>query len=295
MAYKKYGGGVSWKRLFRAAISKSQDGFFVNQELANRLKQQKYSIVRSKHLCEVYCDGSLKDVKSRGDKVVNRKLAATLTQVSEEGVGVFYNGAMATAMASEIQQSKGIITLRDFENYEAVEREIMTIPLPNAGLTLAVPPLPSGGPVLAVILGVLDSYNISSDLFKRTANLQWHRTVEAFKHAYGARTHFGDPAFLSNGSRIADELTSAETIKRIRSRIVDDKTFADPEYYGAAYLPVRAQQTSTSHVSVLAPNGDAVAVTSTINWFFGSLYASESTGVLFNDEMSDFFLPGLGW
>ncbi|CAK8675843.1 unnamed protein product [Clavelina lepadiformis] len=286
-AYEKYGGDVEWSKLFLKAINKSENGFKITPKLAEYLKQSKDEIVNSKELCNLYCDNSRTDVKNVDDVVHNVKLAQTLRQISENGTDMFYNGTMAQQFAEELKPHAGIITAEDFANYNVEEKEAMKIQLPFLNKILVVPPLPSGGPILGMIMLIMDSYNITSEIFGQNTTLCWHRTVEAFKHAFAARTKFEDPDFNAEVLNLTNTLLSPENIQYILQRIINNKTFSDPGYYGAKSTS-SGPQTSTTHVSVLAPNGDAVSVTSTINNHFGSFFLSPSTGVLFNNEMADF-------
>lgn len=87
-------------------------------------------------------------------------------------------------------------------------------------------------------------------------------------------------------SQLIDETYAAET----RAQIDDERTYNDYKHYGAQYDIVADH--GTAHINVLAPNGDAVSVTSTINNVFGSRLHSRRTGIILNDEMDDFGVPG---
>ena len=94
----------------------------------------------------------------------------------------------------------------------------------------------------------------------------YHRITEAFKYAYAERSNLGDP-FDKNITEIVHEivynLTSDNYAHQTFMKINDSFTVNNASYYGADfYTP---EDHGTTHLSVLAPNGDAVAVTSTIN------------------------------
>lgn len=112
---------------------------------------------------------------------------------------------------------------------------------------------------------------------------------QAFKFAYAKRTFLGDEQ--SNAIKeMVYLLTSANYAKFTRGIINDNKTFHDFEYYGAKY--VNPEDHGTAHISILSPNGDAIAATSTINYLLGAFIRSQSTGIILNDEMDDFSTPG---
>uniref|UniRef100_H2ZHA3 Gamma-glutamyltransferase n=1 Tax=Ciona savignyi TaxID=51511 RepID=H2ZHA3_CIOSA len=293
-AYKKYGGGVPWSRLFVPAIEKARNGFAVSSEFATKLQEDKSSILKHSGLCDLYCNQARDEVKSEGEVVKNAKLADTLETVKNHGAEAFYTSPLVDAFVHDINFNGGEVSAADFANYKVKERTPLKVALANSGLTLIVPPLPSGGPILSIIMLVMDSYNINPQLFKSNNSLYWHRTVESFKHAFGHAAHFGDPDFARNANQAVTDTLSQSGILNITRKVLDDRTFTDTIYYGAAEHNSNTHTSSTSHLSVLSPDGDAVSVTSTINYHFGSFVFSSSTGVLFNNEMGDFTTPGMG-
>lgn len=109
------------------------------------------------------------------------------------------------------------------------------------------------------MLNLLDGY----DDLHPDDSLTWHRVLESFKHAYGLRTRLGDPDFVPGIQDLVQNLTSKSYASMVREKIDDDQTSTDYEYYGAEFS--EKEDHGTAHLSVLAPNGDAVAMTGTIN------------------------------
>ena len=290
-AYKKFGGGVSWKRLFQAAIDKAENGFAIDGQLAIELRRFKDKIIKSKTLCEVYGDSSRTDVKEENEVAKNPALAKFLTLIGEKGAEVFYDSTFTDTLVNEIKEEGGIVSKEDFTAYEVKEKSALRVELSN-DRALLVPPLPSGGPVLSIIMSILDQYHANHTTFLNRETSYWHKTIESFKHAFGNETHFGDPAFVSGVNELVSEILDPENISKLKEKIDDEKTFDDVRYYGAIPNHQPQHLSSTSHISVLAPNGDAVAVTSSLNAHFGSFFMSPSTGVLFNNQMEDFFTEG---
>lgn len=142
--------------------------------------------------------------------------------------------------------------------FSVVWSDPITISLPHNQTLYSFPP-PGSGAVLAVILNILKDFLDLSDVY---ALKNWQRIVESFKYAYGDRTQLGDPRYVDIQQFVA-EMISEEHALKIRDEIWDNRTFDDPQHYGANYSSV--EDGGTAHVSVLAPNGDAVSVTSTIN------------------------------
>ena len=245
-----------------------------------------------KELREVYGDSSQKDLKKENDIATNRKLAETLKLISEKGADVFYNSNFTDTMVQEIREEGGILTKEDFVSYKVKEKETLRVNLGNDKVLL-VPPLPSGGPLLSIIISLVDQYHTNYTQFSNQETLYWHRTVESFKHAFAKQSHFGDPDFVAGANESISKILDPKNLAQLKEKILDTKTSNDPNYYGAVpnFQPIISS--STSHVSVLAPNGDAVAITSSLNTHFGSFFVSPSTGVVFNNEMEDFATRGI--
>lgn len=154
----------------------------------------------------------------------------------------------------------------------------------DSGHVLYTSPLPSSGAVLVFIMNVMNS------LYTRDWDLYWHRLVETFKHAFGHRANLGDIHIEPSVRGAYEQLIDPGFAAEIRKLIQDDETFENRAYYGSNYSNVMDQ--GTAHISVLAPNGDAVSVTSTINGHLGAKVRSRQTGFILNDQMDDFALPG---
>lgn len=294
-AYEKYGSGkLSWSELFEPAIRKAKLGFPISEEMEKQLQSlyTEYISVKPglyRYFCELYCNHERTGVKKAGEIVKNVKLAETLTKVQKNGVKAFYQGDIAEQIIKDIRDAGGIMTMDDLKSYTVEEHPALVIPLPNAGYTIHAPPLPYGGPVFGAIMTIMDLYNVTPSVYDTNETLQWHRVDEAFRHAYGVRYSMGDLKFQPQSKEIVDEIVSLKFAIEAKKKIFDTKTFHDPKYYGARFS--KHTTSSTSHVSVLGPNKDAVSITSTVNYHFGSKVISPTTGIVFNNEMDDFSYP----
>ncbi|KAI0592769.1 gamma-glutamyltranspeptidase [Biscogniauxia sp. FL1348] len=190
------------------------------------------------------------------------------------------------ATIAAIQQSNGTMTKSDLSGYEAIVREPISITY--RGFKLFSSSAPSSGAVCLSILKTMEAYD-SADTAH--VNLTLHRFDEAMRFAYGAHQALGDPAYVGNATALEERMLSAAAAASVRARILDNATqpvdHYDPE---RVYT---AESHGTSHVVAADASGMAVSSTTTVNLLFGSLLLVPETGVVLNDEMNDFSIPGV--
>jgi len=293
----KYGNSsISWKRLFQPTVKMCREGITVSWTQAEKLRWYPFEQPKMR---EVFLDPKTGEPWREGQQYKRPDLADTLEVLAEAGdkgeeyLG-FYSGGegVGRMFLEDLERLGGIMTEDDLGSYRARWLPPVSVNLSSLGLSFHSVPPPGSGPVLAHILNILDNYNIQTGDW---GPLLAHRVLEAFKWAFGLRSwlgdQMGDPSVKSNVSRVVQELTSdIMAVERYR-KIKDRKTFTDPKHYGAEVI--NSDDHGTAHLSLLAPNGDAVTVTSTINLYFGSLLMSERTGIIYNDEMDDFSAPNI--
>jgi gamma-glutamyltranspeptidase/glutathione hydrolase len=229
----------------------------------------------------------LKDGKplELGAKLVQTDLAKSLKAISEQGTSAFYKGEIADLIVKASEANGGILAKKDFEQYKV--RELAPVQCSYRGYDIvSSPPPSSGGLVICEILNVLEGYPISYLGYgsAETTRLM----VEAMRHAYVDRnTALGDPDFVENP---VTRLTSKAYAAEIRSRI-------DPYRAGvskALTINGGTESKETTHYSIIDKDGNAVAVTYTLNGSFGIGKVAEGTGILLNNEMDDFTIkPGV--
>ncbi|KAK3608465.1 hypothetical protein CHS0354_010308 [Potamilus streckersoni] len=290
MAYKKAHqmyGRLPWKSLFEPAIKMAEEGHPLGNSTAMALAvvaKNLKNLEKYPYFCEMFCkDGR---VLKEGETVKMLKLARLLKGVAEQGPDFMYkNDDVVLDLVAEINQAGGIFHYLDFKKYEPKDYPAEEFVIGDYNLyTLGAP---SGGPILELILNVLEGYNITADEIstpEREAEL-FHKVIEAMKFASADRLYLGDPDFVTI-DKLLQKLKSEDYAAYIRSRIHLNTTH-DISYY-TNHTGQASHSFGTSHVSVLSPYGDAVSVTSTINYYFGSLVVSNSTGIIWNNEMKDF-------
>ena len=121
-------------------------------------------------------------------------------------------------------------------------------------------------------------------------DLSTHRLSEAFRFAYGQRSEMGDPDFIEGMYGFQQELLNATTAEGIRAKINDSHTLNVSAYDPSGFEIV--DNHGTSAVVVGDASGMAISLTTTINLLFGSKVIDPETGVIMNDEMTDFSIPG---
>ncbi|CAK9809639.1 Scoloptoxin SSD14 [Anthophora plagiata] len=288
-AYKRF-GKLPWADLFKPSIELCEEGYNLTKIQHDGFRYNSKNIYKDRILKELFVNPETNDFYKAGTIIKPKVLCNTLRIIAEKGVSEFYNGTLGELLVQDLQERGGIISMKDLNSYRATWDEPLQSKL-NNGMKLFTIGLPASGALLTYILNIMDEFNFTPDSiadFNRTT-LTYHRMIETFKYAYALRNDMADKEFVDM-KELTESLTSRSHAHKTRMKIDDRKTWDDPTHYGASTLN-SAKDQGTAHVSVLAPNGDAVSATSTINFYFGSGVVSESTGILLNNAMNDFGIP----
>ncbi|XP_050742624.1 scoloptoxin SSD14 isoform X1 [Drosophila biarmipes] len=280
--HAKY-GRLPWKTLFQPTIDLCRHGIVVSKYLARVLLRDEERIRKEPSMAEIFINPKTDELYKTGEIMYRHTLAETLEIVANEGPEVIYGGGrVGRKLVEDIQAMGGIITEQDLQKYDV--RWEIPLHARFGPYELITSPLPTSGAVLTFILNVMEP------LYTTNTDKYWQRLIETFKHAYGHRTNLGDVHFEPEVQEIYENLIDPTFAADIRKLIQDNRTFDDMSYYGANFA--NEEDHGTAHISVLAPNGDAISVTSTINRHFGAKVRSRQTGFILNDQMDDFSTPG---
>jgi gamma-glutamyltranspeptidase/glutathione hydrolase len=217
-----------------------------------------------------------------GDVLRQPQLAHTLALIARDGPRAFYNGPIARAVVNASRRNGGILTLRDFSAYNVDEAHPLHCTYRGYDIASAPPPS-SGGTTLCEILNVTSAYPLATWGWHSTESA--HRVIEAERRAYADRNaYLGDPHFVKNP---VAQLLSPEYAAKLRATIAADKATPSVDVH-PGLGPVAHEHDETTHFSIVDRWGNAVAVTYTINDWFGAGVIAGDTGFFLNDEMDDF-------
>jgi gamma-glutamyltranspeptidase / glutathione hydrolase len=290
-AEKKY-GKLSLAQVMAPAIKLAEQGFTLTADDATDLRDDKRlaDFPESRHIFQR--DGNYYNA---GDAFKQPDLARTLKRIAANPDD-FYHGAMARELAASMQKGGGLITIDDLAQYEVKEREAVRGSYRGYEI-ISAPPPSSGGTALIEILNILEGYDLAG--FRGRSAPAVHLTLEAFRRAFFDRAEFmGDPDFskIPVAQLIDKRYATAwrESIDPAHASVSKDLSrpalFNQLEEYAAVHVPPgpATEPDHTTHYSVVDPDGNAVAVTTTLNDWFGSRVTAEGLGFLMNDEMDDF-------
>lgn len=205
----------------------------------------------------------------QGELLIQKDLAQSLQNIADKGPDVFYKGDIAQAIVTASKAQGGILSMEDFANYT-----VQTLPpvyCNYRGYTIisSAPPS-SGGVALCEILGILENFQLQETGFHSFYTTR--AILEAMRYGFLDRNKkLGDPDFIKNPVK---ELTSKSYTKEISDQIKS---------------PVLSKEhAQTTHYSIIDKQGNAVAVTYTLNGFFGAKVIAAPTGFFLNNEMDDF-------
>ena len=272
-------GTMSRRQVMGPAIRLASEGFVVSPALEEGLSSAGKRFARDPSSVEYF--GNVKAVKvwKQAD------LAKTLRRILRHGADGFYKGETARLIADEMQmgagQTKGLITVEDLATYKTVTRPPIRGTYRGYDIAAMSPPS-SGGVHVVQMLNILEGYDLRADGHNSAAYL--HKLIESMRRAYADRSKYlGDPDFVDVPVR---DLTDKNYAARLRQGIDLLKASKSSDVLpGTELVP---EPVNTTHFSVMDRNGNAVALTYTLNFSYGSGYSVDGAGFLLNNEMDDF-------
>ena len=275
---------LSFDKLIQPAIDLAEKGFILSDREAkgfNSLKEQfqKYNTQTPVFVKNISWKG--------GDTLFQKDLAETLKRIKKKGAKGFYEGETARLIVEEMKRGKGIISLDDLKNYKAASREPHVFDY--KGYKIVGMPMPSsGGLLLHQMLKMIEDKPITSYGFHSPEAVQL--MVEAERRAYADRAQFmGDADFFKVP---VSKLTNEKYLKERMADFVPGKASTSEQVKPGDIPAVESEE--TTHLSIIDKDGNAVAVTTTLNNSYGSKTVVGGAGFILNDEMDDFSVkPGV--
>jgi gamma-glutamyltranspeptidase/glutathione hydrolase len=278
LALQKY-GTMDLKEVMEPAIQLAEQGFPVSKLLNSMMATNAGKLSQFPAAARVF----LKHGRPYrvGERLFQKDLAGTYRLIVENGPDVFYKGAIAQAIVDAMKQGGGLITLEDLADYRPVLRPPVQGNYRGYEI-LSMGPPSSGGTQVIELLNILEGYDMARLGLNSPQSIAI--MAEALKKVFADRAKYmGDPDFVKIPLA---ELLSKERAEKLRNGIkVETSRFPSPAV--AAGFPLQ-ESMQTTHLSIADRAGNLVALTQSLDQFFGSGVVVPGTGILLNDEMGDF-------
>ena len=290
-------GKLSRQDVLKRAIEFAQDGFAVTTRYQNYAKKRLTQLRKDPEISRIFL---VKDKNGEyqapaiGHVVKQPDLAKTLSLISKDGASAFYQGSLADALAADMKERGGIVSKQDLEAFKIRYREPLVGSYRGHALVSSPPPS-SGGQIILSLLNVMEQRPVSKS-YRSVDSL--HLYIEASKRVFADRALLGDPHYLSYLPGLIPHLIAKDRgpllLKAIETTATPAKSIAPAQ--GSA-LPIDVPRTQgashsagmdTTHLSVVDKDGNAVGMTTTVNYSWGSCIVAKGTGIIWNDEMDDF-------
>jgi len=274
-------GKLSWAEVVQPALDLAKNGFPITESQAEEFAEIQEPIKKFNPGKTYF----IKDKWTKGDIWVQEDLAKTLQLIRDKGREGFYAGEVADHIVAEMLSGGGLISKEDLKNYQAQWREPLVGNYKDYKI-ITMPPPSSGGIALLQLLNSVEEYPLKRFGFNSDSSMQV--MIEAERRVYADRaTHLGDPDFYKVPQKY---LINPIYSKYRMSNFNWDKATLSSDIQ-AGEVPKETEE--TTHFSILDRDGNAVAVTTTLNGSYGSMVFVKGAGFLLNNEMDDFSVkPG---
>lgn len=286
-AHQKY-GKIKWQKLFEPAIKIAREGYPLTEKMYVNLKSIKH--LSSSDGMKIYFDRDGKP-KKVGTVIHNYQLAKTLETIANKGIKIFYEGQIAKNIEFAVKNSKknsGFLNIQDLKNYRSSTGDLLCGTYRKKYKICSMPMPSSGGVTILQTLGILENFDLQSLGVNSKESV--HLIAEATKLAYADRNQY-----LADAKNVPIKEMLDKNYLKARAKIIDlnhanenvrpgDFTTAKKVFYKTIEKP------STTHLSIVDKYGNAVSMTSSIEYPFGSTIAVD--GFILNNQMTDFsFVP----
>ncbi len=276
-AHRRF-GALEWTDVVQPSIDLAH-GFEVTTRLVSTLDAAQEGIRAFPHSARIFLPGDA--VPGLGDTFAQPDLAAVLTRLRDQGPDDFYRGETAALIVAEMERGGGIITLEDLDRYETVWREPAAFDY--RGYTVhSMPPPSSGGLTMAAIANILERWDLGAMGWNSPETI--HVMAESFRRAYADRNEYlADPDFVELP---AGEFLSEAYADRRAATISTER--ATPSAEVNPGIDAFLDESHTTHYAVVDAEGNAVAVTTSINSWYGGKVVVDGAGFFLNNTMDDF-------
>ncbi|CAK1367739.1 unnamed protein product [Cercospora beticola] len=285
-------GKLPWKDLVLPSVKIARDGFVVGKDLVKYMDSAVASaedvvgnfLVDDPNWAIDFAPNGTR--LGLGDTITRKRYAATLETIAEHGPDAFYSGPIAQTWINHTRATGGNMTLEDLKNYTVAIRKPASITYRDFNIHSCS--APSSGTIAMSIMKIIEGYkNIG---WASAVNESTHIFNEALRFGYGQRANLGDPLFVEGLDQYQEEILSEAVVSEVQAKISPLQTF-NTSYYDPSGLE-SLETPGTSAVTTADADGLAIALTSTINLLFGSKVLIPETGIIANNEMNDFSVPG---
>ena len=271
-------GTMSREEVMEPAIRIANEGFTVSAYCANAISDAYEKTQKFPEMSKVYLDENGLPWEE-GSVITNPDLGKALQLIADQGADVFYKGEIGEAMVATLAKYDGVMTMDDLAGYEVHELEPVTGDY-RGYTVISSPPPSSGGTHLIEILNILENFDMASMEVNSAEYV--HLFAETFKLAFADRAKY-----------MADTNFVTVPLGGLTSQAYADKRAQDIDLnvameQAAPDDPSPYEHTDTTHFSVADVNGNCVAITKTINYYFGSGVMVDGYGFMMNNQMDDF-------
>ncbi len=278
-AFSKYSKLGDWAALIQPSIELASKGLILTEREANGLNRTRDRFIELNTRTPRFVKEN--GTWQMGDTFKQPELANVLQEIRDHKEAGFYEGWVADSITSEMQRGGGLITKEDLANYTAIWRTPLIGEYKGHEI-ISMPPPSSGGIALQQLLSAVESFPLSDYGFHSIEAV--HLMIEAERRAFADRaTHIGDMDYYP--VPIAQLMDDGYNKERMANFNPDKATNSD-DILAGEFADHESEQ--TTHFSIIDKDGNAVAVTTTINTGYGSKVVVGGAGFLLNNEMDDF-------